>query len=74
MFSFIRIFTLSFRSFSPLPNTLEFHPGQDYYFISQPDRGGEDDHNYCSSNNMKIMFKILDTENTVREVIGDNRG
>merc|ERR1719510_2728280 len=29
-----KIFTLSFRSFSPMPNTLEFQPGQDYFFIS----------------------------------------
>jgi hypothetical protein len=29
-----RFFTISFRSFSPMPNTLEFKAGQDYYFIS----------------------------------------
>jgi hypothetical protein len=33
-FSPIRFFTISFRSFSPMPNTLEFKAGQDYYFIS----------------------------------------
>ena len=27
-------FTITFRSFSPTPGGLEFHPGQDYYFIS----------------------------------------
>jgi hypothetical protein len=27
-------FTISFRSFSPTPNALEFHAGTDYYFIS----------------------------------------
>lgn len=63
-----RIFTLSFRSFSPVPNTLEFHPGQDYFFISGSD--------FCTSHNMKVMFKVLDSD-TVREnveKIGDNTG
>ena len=67
-FPLSRIFTLSFRSFSPVPNTLEFHPGQDYFFISGSD--------YCTSHNMKVMFKVLDSD-TVREnveKIGDNRG
>ena len=63
MFSFIRIFTLSFRSFSPLPNTLEFHPGQDYYFISTSSArdlhrraGGS-----CSTHNMKVGILIINT-------------
>ena len=29
-----KFFTLTFRSFSPTPGAFEFHPGQDYYFIS----------------------------------------
>ena len=51
---------LHFRSFSPTPRGLEFHPGQDYYFISTSSRrdihrrvGGS-----CSTNNMKVMFKV----------------
>jgi len=53
-------FTITFRSFSPTPRGLEFHPGQDYYFISTSSRrdihrrvGGS-----CSTNNMKVMFKV----------------
>lgn len=67
-FPLSRIFTLSFRSFSPVPNTLEFHPGQDYFFISGSD--------YCTSHNMKVMFKVLDSD-TVREnveKIGADKG
>jgi len=59
-----KIFTLSFRSFSPMPNTLEFHPGQDYYFISTASPG--DIHRmvggYCTRNHMKIVFKVMDTD------------
>jgi len=53
-------FTITFRSFSPTPRGLEFRPGQDYYFISTSSRrdlhrrvGGS-----CSSNNMKVIFKV----------------
>merc|ERR1719228_1357734 len=53
-------FTITFRSFSPTPRGLEFRPGQDYYFISTSSRrdihrrvGGS-----CSTNNMKVMFKV----------------
>lgn len=28
-------FTITFRSFTPQPGGLEFHPGQDYYFICE---------------------------------------
>ena len=55
---------MSFRSFSPMPNTLEFHPGQDYYFISTASPG--DMHRmvggYCTSHNMKMVFKVLDSD------------
>ena len=53
-------FTITFRSFTPTPGGLEFRPGQDYYFISTSSRkdlhrrvGGS-----CSSNNMKIVFRV----------------
>lgn len=52
--------TITFRSFSPIPGSLEFKPGHDYFFISTSSRtdlhrrvGGR-----CSTNNMKIMFKV----------------
>jgi len=52
--------TITFRSFTPTPGGLEFKPGQDYYFLSTSSHsdierrvGGR-----CSTNNMKMMFKI----------------
>ena len=66
-----------FRSFSPSPRGLEFHPGQDYYFISTSSRtdlhrrvGGS-----CSTHNMKVIFKVAEVSehkpgpaiNTARE-------
>ena len=55
-------FTITFRSFSPTPGGLEFHPGQDYYFISTSTT--EDLHRRvgggCSRNNMKMIFKVSD--------------
>ena len=53
-------FTITFRSFSPTPGGLEFHPGQDYYFISTS--SSEDLHRRvgggCSKNNMRMIFKV----------------
>jgi hypothetical protein len=53
-------FTITFRSFTPTPGGLEFHPGNDYYFISTSSRndlhrrvGGG-----CSSSNMRLIFKV----------------
>jgi len=69
--------TITFRSFSPSPRGLEFHPGQDYYFISTSSRtdlhrrvGGS-----CSTHNMKVIFKVAEVRehkpgpaiNTARE-------
>lgn len=52
--------TITFRSFSPTPGGLEFHPGQDYYFISTS--SPEDLHRRvgggCSTHNMKMIFKV----------------
>merc|ERR1711971_673694 len=57
-----KFFTVTFRSFSPIPGGLEFKPGQDVYFISTSNSnnvhrrvGG-----YCSSHNMKMIFKVAD--------------
>ena len=53
-------FTITFRSFTPTPGGLEFHPGHDYYFISTSSR--EDLHRRvgggCSTHNMKMIFKV----------------
>ena len=56
--------TITFRSFTPTPGGLEFHPGQDYYFISTSSRadlqrriGGR-----CSTHNMKVMFRVAPAE------------
>ncbi len=55
-------FTITFRSFTPTPGGLEFHPGHDYYFISTSSRsdlhrrvGGG-----CSTHNMRMIFKVHD--------------
>ena len=61
-------FTITFRNFSPTPGGLEFRPGQNYYLISTSTRrdlhrrvGG-----FCSSHNMKVMFKVLDSKKVTR--------
>ena len=66
-------FTITFRNFSPTPGGLEFRPGQNYYLISTSTRrdlhrrvGG-----FCSSHNMKMIFKVADnqrTSNSIEEV------
>ncbi|XP_050426106.1 ephrin-B2 [Adelges cooleyi] len=52
--------TITFRSFTPQPGGLEFQPGQDYYFISTSSK--DDIHRRiggrCSTNNMKVVFKV----------------
>jgi ephrin-B len=61
-------FTITFRSFTPTPGGLEFHPGRDYYFIttSVPGNlhgkyGGR-----CASHNMKVIFKVSPANATAR--------
>ena len=56
--------TITFRSFTPTPGGLEFKPGKDYYFLSTSSHsdierriGGR-----CSTNNMKMVFKIAPLE------------
>ena len=55
-------FTITFRSFTPTPGGLEFHPGQDYYFISTSSR--EDLHRRvgggCATHNMKMIFRVAE--------------
>ena len=55
-------FTITFRSFTPTPGGMEFKPGRNYYFISTSSKddlyrrvGG-----HCSTNHMKVQFKIAD--------------
>ncbi|KAF4533422.1 hypothetical protein B566_EDAN001147 [Ephemera danica] len=56
----LMFFTVTFRPFTPQPGGLEFHPGQDYYFISTSSKddlhrriGGR-----CSTDNLKVVFKV----------------
>ncbi|XP_059609713.1 ephrin-B3 [Phlebotomus argentipes] len=56
----LMFFTITFRPFTPQPGGLEFLPGNDYYFISTSSKddlhrriGGR-----CSTNNMKVVFKV----------------
>jgi len=57
-------FTITFRSFSPSPQQMEFKPGESYYFIStSSDRdmrrrvGG-----WCQTRNMKMIFRVADNQ------------
>ncbi len=69
-------FTITFRSFTPTPGGLEFHPGQDYYFISTSSR--EDLHRRvgggCATHNMKMVFKVHDNSNIKDININSPRG
>ena len=67
--------TITFRSFTPTPGGLEFKPGQDYYFLSTSSHsdierrvGGR-----CSTNNMKMMFKIAPLEGRREQSSVNNR-
>ena len=53
-------FTITFRSFTPTPGGLEFHPGQDYYFIStsSPENIHRKVGGWCATHNMKVTFKV----------------
>jgi len=57
-------FTITFRSFSPSPQQMEFKPGRSYYLISTATKddlysltGG-----WCRSHNMRVVFRVADTE------------
>ena len=62
--STFQYFTITFRNFSPTPGGLEFKPGQNYYFISTSTQ--RDIHRraggFCSSHNMKMIFKVADNQ------------
>jgi len=57
-----RLFTISFRSFSPKPNSVEFERGKSYYFISTSSPGDlrTRQGGYCVHNNMKVVFKVAE--------------
>ncbi|XP_040579827.1 ephrin-A4 [Lepeophtheirus salmonis] len=59
-------FTLTFRSFTPIPGGLEFKPGHNYYFISTS--SATDLHRRvgggCASHNMRMIFKVAGEDGT----------
>jgi len=71
--------TITFRNFSPTPGGMEFKPGKSYYLISTSTTrdlhrrvGG-----YCSTHNMKMVFKVADNSaksNSVNENAVDQQG
>ena len=66
-------FTITFRSFTPTPGGLEFHPGQDYYFISTATP--KDLHRRvgggCSTHNMKMIFRVADNRISSSQIFND---
>ena len=67
----LKYVTITFRSFTPTPGGLEFKPGLDYFFISTSSRndlyrrlGGR-----CSTHNMRLVFKISNTNELPSEVL-----
>lgn len=64
-------FTITFRSFSPTPRGLEFHPGKDYFFISTSwkDDLYRRDGGSCKFNNMKIIFKVADNQQNESQLL-----
>ena len=74
----LRLFTFSFRSFSPTPGAMEFKPGKDYYFISTSSKRDLANRfkGMCYTHNMKVVFKVapLDSqepETTTRLITQD---
>uniref|UniRef100_A0A6G1SJV5 Ephrin-A1 n=1 Tax=Aceria tosichella TaxID=561515 RepID=A0A6G1SJV5_9ACAR len=57
----VRPTTITFRSFTPQPNGLEFKPGQDYYFITALHGHHQDPQKRfspCRELNMRVIFKV----------------
>lgn len=59
-----RYYTITFRPFTPQPGGLEFHPGQDYYFIALSAKPG-DSSNQCQKYHMKVVFKVCCGNNQI---------
>jgi len=57
-------FTITFRYFSPSPRQLEFKPGETYFFISTSEPGNVHtlEGGFCSTNNMKMQFRIAENQ------------
>ena len=58
----LTFFTLTFRAFSPVPGAFEFHPGENYYFISTSSKRNLNKHSggRCATHNMRLVFRIRD--------------
>ena len=69
-------FTITFRNFSPTPGGLEFRPGQSYYLISTSALGdiARREGGFCSSHNMKIIFKVADHQRKSEPVTAGAEG
>ncbi|XP_037051126.1 ephrin-B2 isoform X1 [Bradysia coprophila] len=72
----LMFFTITFRPFTPQPGGLEFLPGNDYYFISTSSKddlhrriGGR-----CSTNNMKVVFKVCCAPEEQNTTTSSNHG
>lgn len=57
-------FTITFRSFSPSPQQMEFKPGHSYYFVStaREDNLYSTEGGWCSSHNMRLIFRVADSD------------
>ncbi|KRZ90121.1 Ephrin-B2, partial [Trichinella sp. T8] len=68
---------LIFREFTPIPNGLEFEPGQTYYFITTSNGSMPGIHKrqggLCSSANMKFRVRIKSTSNSFRQAMKEAR-
>jgi len=66
-------YTINFVRYSPLPNGLQFEPGQDYYLTSTstgfPDGLQNLDGGVCRTRGMKLIFRVCcpDNENDLNE-------
>ncbi|XP_075148021.1 ephrin [Haematobia irritans] len=72
----LMFFTITFRPFTPQPGGLEFLPGNDYYFISTSSKddlyrriGGR-----CSTDNMKVVFKVCCVSEEKNKTISSGTG
>ena len=61
-----RLFTISFRSFSPMPKSIEYERGKSYYFISTSSPGNllTRQGGYCTHNNMKVTAPYCSSDRT----------
>jgi len=69
-------FTITFRSFSPSPQQMEFKPGQSYYFVStaREDNLYSTEGGWCSSHNMRLIFRVAESESEVPPTVRGREG